>query len=379
MRILIYRSRLLERSETFIADHYESLVASGVDCIFACEELIANSAEPYEIIANRTATGGKFTRMLAKAAFNVAPNSSQLARRISEFSPDIIHAHFAPDAAEILPIAKNQGIPLIVTLHGFDVTANPSYYVRKIHLKWPYLLRKSALQRYSSAFLPVSDYLRGVSISRGYPEKSTMTHYLGTHIPETNTQATGTRSGILFVGRLVEKKGCHHLINAFRLLAEAGSNAKLTIIGDGPQREMLHNLAKTLGDRVSFLGAQPRAEVLRHMRAASVFSMPSMPASSGDNEGFGMVYIEAQLSGAKIVAFDQGPVREALSPDNRAYLAEPGDVASLAVRLQDALARDSHNPLEAINYVSKHFNSKERAIALKAHYRSILSRPEPGQ
>lgn len=374
MKILIYRSRLLAGSETFIADHYDALEKSGVECTFACEEAVGGSIDRFRHLKNRGAHGGKFARLMQKTLFNLAPNWSRLAVEIRALAPDVIHAHFATDAAEILPIAEKLGIPLIVTLHGFDVTSKASYFAKKLPFKWPYVLRAGRLRQRAAAFLPVSDFLRDTAISKGYPAERTHTHYLGTDLDRAPAVSSEPRKNILFVGRLVEKKGCHYLIAAFRKMVANGFEGKLLIIGSGPQMEPLMRSSEDLQERIEFLGAQDRETVLKHMSSASAFCMPSMPAKSGDNEGLGMVYLEAQLTGCPVVAFDQGPVREAVWEGDWDLLAEQGDIHSLAEKLYLAIRDDkaSHD-LQVMrrDAVIRTFDLSTRTRALGQIYASI--------
>lgn len=378
MKILIYRSRLLAGSETFIADHYDALEKSGVECTFACEEAVGDSIDRFRHLKNRDAHGGKFARLMQKTLFNLAPNWSRLAAEIRTHAPDVIHAHFATDAAEILPIAERLGIPLIVTLHGFDVTSKASYFAKKLPFKWPYVLRAGRLRQRAAAFLPVSDFLRNTAISKGYPAERTHTHYLGTDLDRAPAVSSEPRKNILFVGRLVEKKGCHYLIAAFRKMVANGFEGKLLIIGSGPQMEPLMRSSEDLQERIEFLGAQDRATVLKHMSSASAFCMPSMPAKSGDNEGLGMVYLEAQLAGCPVVAFDQGPVREALSPTNAGYLAEPGNIDDLARNIFSAANESNAKDEKSRSYVTDKFNLTTRTAILVKHYKDIAKKNNLG-
>lgn len=236
LRVLIYRSRLIERSETFVVDHYDGLTELDVECAFACDELIGKTMGNYRIFFNRLSEGGRIRRLFRKTLFNLLPLRSRIHKQIEKFSPDIIHAHFATDAAEILPVARRLGVPLVTTFHGVDITSTESYYWRKFPFKWPYVLRRRQLVRSGALFLAVSKYLESVAISKGYPKEKVRTHYLGTKIPARLPDINTDRQGILFVARLVEKKGCHYLIEAFRKLRAEGLQERLTIIGDGPER-----------------------------------------------------------------------------------------------------------------------------------------------
>jgi glycosyltransferase involved in cell wall biosynthesis len=99
-------------------------------------------------------------------------------------------------------------------------------------------------------------------------------------------------------------------------------------------------LAKSLGVRAQFLGAQPRSEVLRLMAASRVFVFPSVRAPSGDAEGMGVVAMEAQAQGTPVIAFNGGPAPEAIADDRSGLLAIDRDVDSLSQCIKTLLVDD---------------------------------------
>lgn len=126
---------------------------------------------------------------------------------------------------------------------------------------------------------------------------------------------------VLFTGGLLARKACDIAIKAATHLIQRGT-ARLTIIGDGPDRQKLEALAKSLGvaDRVQFTGWLAHEEVLRRMRAADVFLFPSLRDFGG-----GVVF-EALASGAVPVVVDFGG---------------PGDIVNPAVGLKVPLTNAS--------------------------------------
>jgi phosphatidyl-myo-inositol dimannoside synthase len=101
---------------------------------------------------------------------------------------------------------------------------------------------------------------------------------------------------VLFVGRLIARKGIDRLIAAIALLRER--NVALHVVGEGPLRPVLEAQARDLGiaDRVTFAGAVDDAARDRAFANAWCFAMPSR-AEGGDVEGFGIVYLEAAIAG----------------------------------------------------------------------------------
>src|SRR5690606_4339309 len=99
---------------------------------------------------------------------------------------------------------------------------------------------------------------------------------------------------VLFVGRLVPQKGCDLLLRAMRTVQQRVPEARLIVIGDGPERGRLERIAAASMSGVEFLGSQPHWVVKQWLNRAHVFSVPSVTTESGRTEGFGMVFVEAQ-------------------------------------------------------------------------------------
>ena len=144
------------------------------------------------------------------------------------------------------------------------------------------------------------------------------------HPPQTVDQARVRRIRCLAVARLVERKGLGCLIRAFALL-ERG-RFQLDIVGDGPDRQALRDLAVGLGvaEEVRFLGSLSRAMVAERYREADLFTLPSTA------ESFGNVFAEALASGLPVVASDVGGIPDLVEHGSNGLLVPPGNPDSLA-------------------------------------------------
>jgi glycosyltransferase involved in cell wall biosynthesis len=136
---------------------------------------------------------------------------------------------------------------------------------------------------------------------------------------------------LLTVGRVVPLKGNVPLIQALAALGERGTDARLTIVGDGPQLPELRELARSLGvsDRVEFTGAVGQDEIRELYARADVFVLASFA------EGLPVVLIEAMSTGLPVVASRITGVPELVDEGVSGVLAPPGDVSGLT----EALAR----------------------------------------
>jgi glycosyltransferase involved in cell wall biosynthesis len=236
------------------------------------------------------------------------------------------------DGAECLPLVETWKVPLVVTLHGWDVTMTDQA-LGKSRRGRRFLLLRPQLQKAASLFLCVSNFIRQQALKKGYLAERLVIHHIGVdttkHVP---APVQMREPKVLFVGRLVEKKGLTHLLRAMAARSGSGEAVELVVIGDGPLRAEHEKEANQLSVKCNFLGAQPNHVVHDWMRRARVLAMPSVSAKSGDREGLGMVLCEAFALGLPTVAFDSGGIREAVS-EGCGLLAQEGDSQDLARQL----------------------------------------------
>ncbi|MHB8285177.1 MAG: glycosyltransferase, partial [Caulobacteraceae bacterium] len=252
---------------------------------------------------------------------------------VGEQKVALIHAHFLLDGVRIARFARHHRLPLIITAHGYDVTTWPSEQMKNKDGRFLRLMRGPLIDAVSK-IVCVSDFIRGELEARGYPAQKLVTLPLGVDLERLGQgRPAAERSGVLFAGRLVEKKGLRYLLDAWSRLSPELRNEPLTIIGDGHLRGELQVHADSLGVNATFLGAQPRDSVLHHMAKSRVFVFPSVRAASGDAEGMGVVAMEAQALGTPVVAFDNGPAPEAIADGESGLLAKDRDCDSLAASL----------------------------------------------
>lgn len=153
-------------------------------------------------------------------------------------------------------------------------------------------------------------------------------------IPRRLPRSEGSQADIVFVGRLVPRKGAGELIEAFALLDQASEKpARLVVIGDGPLRGRLQRRARALalGDRVTFLGSVDDQRKLATLAQAEIACFPSL-----FGESFGLVILEALAAGAgAVVAGDNPGYRELLGEDDA--LVDPRDPVAFAAKLRSLL------------------------------------------
>ncbi len=139
---------------------------------------------------------------------------------------------------------------------------------------------------------------------------------------------------ILSVGRLSRRKGFDQVIRALPQVIREISEVHYAIIGIGEDERYLKRLAEEIGvaDRVHFLGHVPMEELARWYNACRVFAMPNREIA-GDNEGFGMVYLEAAACGKPSLAGKDGGTGDAVLDGVTGVRVDGNSVAQIAAAL----------------------------------------------
>jgi phosphatidylinositol alpha-1,6-mannosyltransferase len=143
---------------------------------------------------------------------------------------------------------------------------------------------------------------------------------------------------ILFVGRLIRRKGADVLLTAFSQLGPGPPESRLDIVGDGPEMKNLRAQADTLrlGGAVTFYGPLYGPELWKRYAEASVFAMPSRQ-SNEDVEGYGTVFLEAGIFGVPSVGTRTGGIPEAVIDGVTGKLVNSEDVRGLRDAIQGLL------------------------------------------
>jgi glycosyltransferase involved in cell wall biosynthesis len=333
---VIFRIQLLPRSETFIARQAEAMKL--FQPYFVGWRRVDGLELPED--SSWTVDDGSLQGRLRELRFRYSGPSSNEIDRFKSRSPRLVYAHFALDGFAAMQLAEQLAVPLVTALHGYDVTMSDEA-IGATRLGREYLKGRARLQQNGALFLACSAYVRARAIERGYPAERTIVHYIGVDVEQFKPPTLRMREPIvLFVGRLVEKKGCRRLIEAMAEVQRRYPSAELMVIGDGLLRQECEGLAATMLTRYRFMGAQPADAVKKWMSRSAVFCVPSEVASSGDAEGFGIVFIEAQAMGLPVVSTRSGGIPEAVDDGHTGLLVEERDQGALAAAILKLLEDD---------------------------------------
>jgi glycosyltransferase involved in cell wall biosynthesis len=159
-----------------------------------------------------------------------------------------------------------------------------------------------------------------------------------------------SRHEILFVGRLVEKKGLHLLLEAMPWVLAQVPQVHLTIVGHGPEEHLLRALADKLGigGQIRLLGALSQAELPGLYRRAALFVAPFVEASSGDREGLGLVTVEAIACACPVIVGDLPALDDILEPEDANLRVDPRQPQALAEQIVHSLQQPEEAQAQAL-------------------------------
>lgn len=258
----------------------------------------------------------------------------RLSRRLR---PACLHAHWiVPQglAAAGLGLVLRRPVPFLLTSHGGDL-----FGLRGRLFEW----LKRVVVRRAAAITVVSRAMVDEAVRLGAtPER---VHVMPMGVDFDGLFAAGPvedrRPGeILFVGRLVEKKGLRYLIEAMPAIVERMPAACLKIVGHGPEEARLRTLAAQLDmtGHIEFIGSLPQTEIPPLYRRASIFVAPFVEAAGGDREGLGLVTVEAIACGCPVIVGDMPILDDIFEPTEADLRVDPTQTNLLAQAILTILA-----------------------------------------
>ncbi len=289
-------------------------------------------------------------------------------RLVAAWRPDVLHVHWwVPGGFAVWPPHGDQP-PVVLTSHGTDLFLIDRFPATRV-LARPVFRLARHVTVISSPLVPRVESL-------GIPREriSVIPMPVVAHRFREATGAAAAARRLLFVGRLVERKGAHVAIEALELLRRKSRDAALTIVGDGPERASLERLVrdKGLSESVTFRGRLPTEHVARELAQADLFVMPAVTDWKGEQEGFGLVLVEAMMSGVPVVASRSGGIPDIVRNGETGLLVPERDPAALAAAigqlLEDAQLRQ-RLARAAAHDVARRFAPAAIAARFEAVYR----------
>jgi len=288
-------------------------------------------------------TGQGWSGAAAARWFKLTGNSPSFLAKIRDVQPAVVHAHFEESGLAALPLTRELDIPQITTFHGYDATATPANFGPRRILNQVYGRQRERLQSEGGFFVAVSEFIRKKLIDRGYPADRTITMPIGVDVDLfTPQKEEPTSPMVLFVGRLVEKKGVTYLLDAMAEVTKYHKDVRLVIIGTGPLLPELIDQACALKlPNVIFMGSCDAATVRQQMSIASMLVAPSVTAASGDSEGLPIVVCEAQAMGLPVIGTHHAGIPEIVQDRKSGYLVQERSVGQLILSILSLLGQFS--------------------------------------
>lgn len=258
-----------------------------------------------------------------------------LLRTMISWKPDVIHAHWLIPQGFMISILSVLGwkVPFLVTSHGADLFSLRLSIFQKL---------KRFVARRATACTVVSRTMLDEARRIGLACKEITVEPMGvdlTHRFVSSSTVSRSTNEILFVGRLVEKKGLKYLLEAMPEILSHHPEARLTVVGFGPEETSLKNQVSSLNleSNIDFIGAVEQRELPQYYQRARVFVAPFVETEGGDQEGLGLVLVEALGCGCRVVVSSLPAVEDVIEFSNSVSVVTPGNASALGSAVSQSL------------------------------------------
>lgn len=361
--VAIWRSHLLPGSETFIRNQGDALTRWRPVYLGAVK-VASPLARDTDVIAYPDTPQGRYGWLTLR----LTGASTRLRRLLRAARPAVVHAHFGGDGWLVSRSAVRLRVPLIITLHGLDVTGQAhAPGLRGVRHRRNL---RAAFER-ATLVLAVSEFIRAKAVELGADPAKVRVHHTGVAIREPQP-VVPTTWDIIFVGRFVEKKGLDDLVEAVNLIRPA--RPRVLFIGAGPLEEPIRRRAAELDLDATFLGAQDPTVVRRCLAESKIFVSPSRTAANGDTEGLPTTILEAGTLGLPTVSTYHSGIPEAVVHGETGLLCAEGDRPALARHISQLLTDDDLRTRlgrQARRRMETHFDLQHQTRLLEELYDTV--------
>ncbi|MFW6330260.1 MAG: glycosyltransferase family 4 protein [Gemmatimonadota bacterium] len=294
---------------------------------------------------------------------------------------DLVHVHWPlPHVVPGWAARAASGIPLVITFHGVEMT-----FARTAPIPFLESLLRRAI-RTADAVTANSTYTAG--LVRSVYDRPVEVVPFGSTVPVPEAAPPTPPAPpfrLLFVGRLVERKGVRYLLEAVRAARERVA-VVLDVVGEGPLRVSLEARARELGleEGVRFHGFVTAEELAGRYERCHAFVLPAVVDEKGDVEGLGVVLIEALAYGRPAIGSEAGGIVDVVRHRETGLRVPPADVPALTEAIVE-LATDPESAArlgrQGREYVQRHYGWDtviERLDALYEGVRDSSRRAHPG-
>jgi glycosyltransferase involved in cell wall biosynthesis len=368
-------------AQTFIAPVLRYLSRHGYEAAVACSQ--ESAADGPVSPGSRNIEGCQVFSVAIPRTIQPLqdlPAIRQLCRVIREFKPDVIHTQTSKAGIVGRLAARLAGVPVIIhTAHAF-----PFHAYLQLPVKWAYIWIERWVASWTDLLMVDTESVRmdglrerivqdagrivtvpmGVDLTRFSPS-------LGG--PGTLRDVLGLGGQALVVGtvaRLVPDKGLECFLRMAAIIRAQRTDVKFLIVGEGPLRQSLEQMAESIGIGPDVVFAGHRTDVPEMMQAMDLFVLPTR------REGFGVVFAEAMAMGKATVGSDIGPIAEVVEDGVTGYLAPADNPEAFAARtlelLNDGAKRCTFGEAGR-RRVEQLFSQSRMCELIEGHYRRLLA------
>ena len=303
----------------------------------------------------------------------------QLCRAIREFKPDVIHTQTSKAGIVGRLAARLAGVPVIIhTAHAFPFHAYLPWPV-----KWAYIRIERWVAGWTDLIMVDTESVRMDGLRQRIVQDASriVTVPMGVDLtrfspslggPGTLRDALGLGRQALVVGtvaRLVPDKGLECFLRMAAIIRAERADVKFLIVGEGPLRQSLEQMAELIGIGPDVVFAGHRTDIPELMQAMDLFVLPTR------REGFGVVFAEAMAMGKATVGSDIGPIAEVVEDGVTGYLAPADNPEAFAARALVLLSDDAKRYTfgeAGRRRVEQRFSQSRMCELIEGHYRRLL-------
>ncbi len=341
MNLVIISTNKNKYSETFIHNHLK-LLPANIYFLF-------DGYLPQKVSTDKGLTSQSILEAKTKQLFSFFSTKKKSQKEVLQIAIkkylinnkiDAILCEYGPSGVEMMEIAEQLTIPLIVHFHGYDAYRNDilnSYGKQYIELF-----------NIASSVIAVSKHMVKQLKTLGCPEKKL--HHLCYGINTTIFSFhKNTNQHFTFVscGRFVEKKAPQIIIKAFELVLLKFPKSKLMMIGDGELLDECKTLSNQLNiaSAIQFTGVLNQYDILQKFKSATAFLQHSITTNQNDLEGTPLTIMEAMACGLPVIATKHGGIIDVIKDNETGFLVDEKNISAMAEKMIFVL----ENPLLAKN------------------------------
>ncbi len=348
--------------EMVLKGHAVSIITSGYSYLKKYECINGIDIYRVPVLGRSSLNTASMISMLSFLPSAIYKGSRLLLKKKQRY--DLIHTHFAvPSGPARSFLSKCFKMPSVLSLYGGDI-----YDPSKSSSPHNNVLLKNVitfLMNTAHAVIAESNNIHDLAKNIYRPSKKIHIIPLDMQTPSFSTSTRkellmkNDRFYLISKGRLVKRKGYSFLIKALSLLNKGEKDIGLILIGEGPEKNNLKDLARDLGldKKIIFAGA------VSDEKKFKLLSMSDLYVLSSIHEGFGIVLLEAMHCGLPVIATNEGGQTDIIEDGTNGILVPPRDETALAETIKYIVKNDSLRNTISENNRNKFFEYKISNVA----------------